>query len=938
MNDVAEHSGRPFGGVCIIARKVNQITYREIECLNDRVIAVGVYDQHSRLVQVLCNVYMPFYDGSSDNTEHFVETIDELQCLVDKYSSTCPIKFFGDFNANVPRNEPLNKKWYQDKGFNKHSLILYNFMLANNIVAVDRLWSQSVQYTYFCDKRKVLSWLDHVLCAQYDMQSVLECAIVKREADNDSDHLPIRTVFSIRNISDEAFKANVSLSNPNSRVSWQCTNVNAKYTSLLAEKLKALKPLKIDDTSTVEIAQEEAERYTRDLTQILHESATEAGGSQRKHFKPKPYWCPELSYMRDRKRFWWKLWSEAGRPRQGAVFDCYKGIKKMFRRLSRKCINNILQQSYSRFNNLYCNGRLSAFWRSVKNSHKTTVNSNLSVDSMASHFNSIMTDDGVLTEEQKNIASLVEGWYVQQAGKGCVRNIVNSNSISTLIDKLHSNCAPGLDGLTSEHLKYGKSDILCDVLSELFTCLMSWQIVPGSFQTGVIVPVLKKPSLNPNVVSSYRPITLSSVLSKMLEMLLLPKDNVSDTQFGFRKGRGTAFACTLFNDVKAYFENKKSPLFVCSLDAEKCFDSICHKSLFYKLWNRIPPEHWLLLYRWYSNLKALVRWNHCYSSCFKVTKGTRQGSLISPQLFNIFIDDLLQELGDSSHKVCIGPCSVNSFAYADDITVMSTTAPGLQSLVDKCSVYARRWRFKFGIKKTKCMIISGDSLMKEPMWYLNSERIENVESLEILGVQFDRKNKDHVYNRSEKCKRAFYSLRDVGMAYPGCTPNVKAYLWRTICQPVILYGFDSVNISRNSLHDLESVQSKLIKQSLGLSKRSRSSYLLQALNVTSVEERIKQNTASLLKRIYVIDSPVKNLTNYFLSMYISQGITYPGTIIQRVVSYGLSPTNCIFNKYNLVSQPDCGVVDSLRSLLSHVNFIKPYSEQHVLTSLLTRAF
>ena len=65
-----------------------------------------------------------------------------------------------------------------------------------------------------------------------------------------------------------------------------------------------------------------------------------------------------------------------------------------------------------------------------------------------------------------------------------------------LIDRLNGNCSPGINGITTEHLKYGKSNILCTVWSELFNEIFSWQIIPSSFKFSAIVPILKKSSLN----------------------------------------------------------------------------------------------------------------------------------------------------------------------------------------------------------------------------------------------------------------------------------------------------------------------------------------------------------------------------------------------------------------------------------------------------------
>jgi len=597
---------------------------------------------------------------------------------------------------------------------------------------------------------------------------------------------------------------------------------------------------------------------------------------------------------------------------------------------------------FSKFNELFYKKNLQAFWRYVKRSRRHPVlNTVLKVESLAEYYANIMTDNdsSLHTDEQKEVVSTVNNFYNLLSDKGVKNTVMCHKSVSDFIDKLNYNCSPGIDKITGEHLKHGKTETLCKVLSNLFSCILSWKTVPSVFKVGVIVPILKKPSLNPSDASSYRPVTLSSVFSKILEMIMLPSDNVSDSQFGFRKGRGTSLACSLYNDVKCYFQYVNSPLLTCSLDAEKCFDSIWHNALFYKLKDKIPNDHWLILYRWYKGLKATVRWNNVYSDYFDVTRGTRQGSVLSPQLFNIFINDLLIQLDTCTDKVAIGNCSLNSFAYADDVNLLCTTVPELQRLINICTDYADKWRFRFGINKTKCLVIAGNQLADVPKWNLKGQPIVNVDSLEILGVHYDSKNVAHVDNRIAKCKRVYHSLKNVGLSYPGCDANVKAYLWNSICQPVLLHGMDSVYLPHRVMEQLESTQGTLIKQCLGLSKRSRSSNVLQALHIRKVQEKIKQSTASLLKHSFIVQSPMKDLTSYFLSLYICKGVLIPGTLVERAVSFGLSPIRCLFNDYKMSAfSNNCGIVDSIRALIMHENFIKPYSEQHVLTSLLTKSF
>ena len=84
----------------------------------------------------------------------------------------------------------------------------------------------------------------------------------------------------------------------------------------------------------------------------------------------------------------------------------------------------------------------------------------------------------------------------------------------------------------------------------------------------------------------------------------------------------------------------------------------------------LPIHEWLLLYNWYNKLNAVVKWNGSYSKSFCVTRGTRQGSVLSSYLFNIFINQA---------GVIICDILYNSMAYADDkiITLFSTNVQDL---------------------------------------------------------------------------------------------------------------------------------------------------------------------------------------------------------------------------------------------------------------------
>ncbi len=378
---------------------------------------------------------------------------------------------------------------------------------------------------------------------------------------------------------------------------------------------------------------------------------------------------------------------------------------------------------------------------------------------------------------------------------------------------------------------------------------------------------------------------------------------------------------------------------MCSLDAEKCFDNIWHDALFYKLSGAIPTSHWMFLYRWYTNLRVCVRWNGSTSNAFSVTRGMRQGSVLSPYFFNIFLDDLLTELASSDTGLRIGQSNYNSFAYADDVTLMSATVPGLHNMIDRCVLYASQWRMRFGLKKSKCMVFGRQHFDPTPSWLLGGQAMATVDCMEFLGVTFSSFGGDlaHVDNISRV--RSFYSIGCAGLAFPGTSADVNTYLWKSACVPSLTYGLDLLDLSRASVNKLESTQGTLIKQAMGIGKRSHHTKLLAAMDIPPVQHIVDNMTLSLFNRIFKVDSPTRDLSLYLLGRYVTEGRTHKGTLVSQVVNMGVSPTRAALTHLRVQVERDSdGVVDSIQTLLSSQGGCSSWSKEHSVLKLLTKAF
>ena len=231
-----------------------------------------------------------------------------------------------------------------------------------------------------------------------------------------------------------------------------------------------------------------------------------------------------------------------------------------------------------------------------------------------------------------------------------------------------------------------------------------------------------------------------------------------------------------------------------------------------------------------------------------------------------------------------------------------------------------------------------------PRWKLGGKLIQNVEEIEILGTVYSS-NLSYASNtekRTQACRKAMYSLLGVGCTYPGgLSSDAKSYLWKSVGLPSLLYNLESTSISEICMGQVEKAQSSTVKLLLGFPLRSHHSNILRALNLSKVQSRIDKATLSLWYHITQVDSPTRLLCAKLLSEFVLYNHSVPGTLIDRIIKMKLSPVKCLFGRVipNVIDEAHHGgVVESLRFLILHENFIKPYSSEYIIASLLTKAF
>src|SRR2546425_2812453 len=158
---------------------------------------------------------------------------------------------------------------------------------------------------------------------------------------------------------------------------------------------------------------------------------------------------------------------------------------------------------------------------------------------------------------------------------------------------------------------------------------------------------------------NYRGITLSCVISKVFEYAILGKYShlfrTDSLQFGFQKGVGCSDALFTVKSVVDYFTKNGCTVSVSALDISKAFDRVSHYALLSKLIERkVPKQVILILMSWFKKNYTYVKWKEYLSDYFHPTAGVRQGGILSPFLFAIYIEDILKQLKGQGKGCKIG--------------------------------------------------------------------------------------------------------------------------------------------------------------------------------------------------------------------------------------------------------------------------------------------
>lgn len=369
----------------------------------------------------------------------------------------------------------------------------------------------------------------------------------------------------------------------------------------------------------------------------------------------------------------------------------------------------------------------------------------------------------------------------------CFRPVLKKEIID-IVANLKDKRSAGHDGIDNILLK-GVINVIVEPLVHIFNLSLTKGIVPNGMKISKVVPIFKKGEKES--VSNYRPISLLTSLSKLLEKIVYLRlleflnihNIISNSQFGFRQKHSTSHAFLTFIEKVAKALDKSQHTVGVFLDLSKAFDTIDHNILLHKLHNygiRGKALEWFRSYL--KNRKQFVAINGCCSSQQNVDCGVPQGSLLGPLLFILYINDI-EHCSKTLSFVLFADDSNIFLSHSDPDILAHTLVSELTNLL----TWIRANKLSLNLQKTKCMLFS-NSLDTLPIDItLEDTVLEIVSTTTFLGLTIDNKLtwKPHIDSICRTISRNIGVINKVKCYFPSST---LLMLYSSLILPYLNYG------------------------------------------------------------------------------------------------------------------------------------------------------
>ena len=230
------------------------------------------------------------------------------------------------------------------------------------------------------------------------------------------------------------------------------------------------------------------------------------------------------------------------------------------------------------------------------------------------------------------------------------------------------------------------------------------------------------------------------------------------------------------------------------------------------------PEVFIrIIINWYSKLSVRVKWDEYLSSSLLVTSGVRQGGLLSPLLFNCYVNDILVTLRQGECGCRLNSVYTGCIMYADDLILISASVLELQVMLDICSAEGRKISIKFNSSKSNCIMVGPMKKMVPSPMSIDGQPMLWVQKMKYLGIWIVSGSRFEI-DLSETRRSFFASVNNILSKTKFSSDLVKLRMVESHCLPILLYAIESKNLNIKQLKLLNSWWNSVYRKIFGYHK------------------------------------------------------------------------------------------------------------------------
>lgn len=862
-------SGKPDGvrreaGVGFAIRKEILAKLTEMpKAVNDRIMTMTV-PLMKKGNATLISVYAPTMTSPDETKENFY---NQLRRTLRDTPRTDKLILMGDFNARVGRDY---EKWQSVLGrhgigkCNTNGELLLALCSEFELLLTNTVFKQREEHktTWMHPRSKHWHLIDYIITRQRDRMDVHSTRTM-RGANCLTDHQLLRSKIAFALRSKRRKQGATKLAKLNT----DRLHVNTQRLKLEQDMEKALATWGVQEGMTVD-------QTWASLSKVVYDTASNTlGKPERKH---QDWFDPEdselLILMKKRNETHQRvLQTRSTRSTTTAYKEACRHLQRYTRKmkttwwekkaedLQRSADNNDMKSFYTGLKEVWGPQTRSTVHLKSLDGNTTFSDNKRVLERWSQHFETLLNQPGDIEPAARDRIN-------QRPVVTALDDIPTRKELNLAIASLGDGKAPGVDGIPSEIWKHGGATL---TNSLLMLIQQAWAegSVPQEWKDANIVAIFKKGDRTQ--CGNYRGISLLSIAGKVFARILLNRlnthiapDILPETQCGFRNNRSTVDMIFCLRQLQEKCIEHNRSLYVVFVDFTKAFDTVGRTGLWELLRKYGCPEKFTgMVESLHTGMMAKVKEAGETSHSFPVSNGVKQGCVLAPTLFSIFLSAMLEEafadfeegvyiqsrqdadLFNVAHfkaKTKSTQILVRELLFADDSALVSHTPEQMQHVIDVFSSASKKFGLQINIKKTEVLFQPGTDHREEEEILVDGTALNQVDDFTYLGstISKDGRIDSELVKRMSKASSAFGRLRTRLWNNHHVSTRVKCKIYRAIVLSTLLYGAESWTLYTSQVKKLHAFMMRHLRAIMRISWKDKvtNKEVLERANLPSMED------------------------------------------------------------------------------------------------------